>query len=123
MAPFIQYAALCAVPAAAFYGLARLLGWYTTWDRARDDDEPVPGGPAITTLCRDLTRLQRDYQTLLRSDAPAKAARLRAVGLAYDDTLCACCAALEVEDPGRPPLDGAVRLEVEAALAQRGLNW
>lgn len=122
MSPFIQYAALCAVPSAAFYGLARLLGWYTTWDRVRDD-ESVPVGPGLGRLRRDLTRLQRDYQALLRSDAPAKAARLRAVGLAYDDTLCACCVALEVEPPGRPPLDGAVRLQVEAALAQRGLDW
>ncbi len=54
---------------------------------------------------------------------PVRAARLRAVTLAYDDTLRACCAALELPQPDRPPLSPIVRLETEAALAQRGLTW
>ena len=72
---------------------------------------------------RDLRRLGRDYSRIAESDLPRRALRLQSVTLAYDDTLCACCTALEIPAPGRPPFDPVQRLEIEATLAQRGLTW
>ena len=71
----------------------------------------------------DLRRLERDYRRIEASDLPAKAARLRSVSLAYDDTLRACCRALELPEPDKPPLGPVARLETEAVLAQHGLTW
>ena len=82
-----------------------------------------PGGPPIERLVADLRRLGRDYSRIAESDLPRRALRLQSVTLAYDDTLCACCTALEIRAPGRPPFDPVQRLEIEATLAQRGLTW
>ena len=80
-------------------------------------------GPPIERLVRDLRRLERDYSRIERSDLPRRALRLQGVSLAYDDTLRACCTALEIPCPGRAPLDPVERLEIEATLAQHGLVW
>ncbi len=61
----------------------------------------------IERLVADLRRLECDY---CRS-------------LAYDDTLCACCSALEIPWSGRPPFDEVHRLDMEASLAKRGVTW
>ena len=68
-------------------------------------------------------RLGCDYCRIERSDLPHRAARLQSVSLAYDDTLCACCQALEIPWSGRSPFAGVHRLEMEASLAQRGVTW
>jgi hypothetical protein len=118
----VAYAALAFVPAAFFLGLAKALDW---WARGatRSRDAVVPVGPPIERLVRDLRRLERDYSRIERSDLPRRAVRLQGVSLAYDDTLCACCTALEIPWSGRRPLDPVERLQIEATLAQHGLVW
>lgn len=118
----VAYAALALTPAAAFIAGARVLDW---WVQGRG---PLPTGsrasaPPIERLVGDLRRLKRDYTRIESSDLPRRMIRLRGVSLAYDDTLCACCAALDVPTCGRPPLTAMERLEIEASLAQRGLSW
>jgi hypothetical protein len=118
----VAYAALALVPAAFFLALAKVLDWWVRgagWSKAK----AVPAGPPIERLVRDLRRLERDYSRIERSDLPRRAVRLQGVSLAYDDTLCACCTALEIPWSGRPPLDAVQRLQIEATLAQHGLVW
>lgn len=81
------------------------------WGRRSSGSSPTCADSAWTT------RASRNRTSLRR------ALRLQSVTLAYDDTLCACCTALEIEAPGRPPFDLVQRLEIEATLAQCGLTW
>jgi len=118
----VAYAALAVVPAAFFLGLAKALDWWARGGR-QARSRPAAAGPPIERLVSDLKRLERDYSRIERSDLPRRAVRLQGVSLAYDDTLCACCTALEIPWSGRPPLDPVQRLEIEATLAQRGLVW
>lgn len=122
MPVLVAYAALLLTPAAAFWLAARALDRLAAWNSPRRPG-PMPSGPSLERLVEDLRRLEREYLRIERSDLPARGARLRTVSLAYDDTLRACCRALDLPEPDAPPLDGLVRLETEAALAQRGLNW
>jgi hypothetical protein len=121
----LAYAALAFAPAAVFLGLARALDWWARGGRPRRavPEELLPVGPPIEQLVADLRRLGRDYSRIAESDLPRRASRLQSVTLAYDDTLCACCAALQIPAPGRPPFGPVQRLEIEASLAQRGLTW
>ncbi len=80
-------------------------------------------GPNLQRLVDDLRRIEREYVRVERSDLPARAARLRALNLAYDDTLRACCHALRLPEPSERPLSGVTRLWTEAELAQHGLEW
>jgi hypothetical protein len=116
----VAYLALAFTPAAAFIAGARALEW---WTRASGHVRQGPATPPIERLVGDLRRLKRDYSRIEGSDLPRRELRLRSVSLAYDDTLCACCAALGVPGSGRPPLSPMQRLEIEASLAQRGLIW
>ena len=110
------------VPAAVFVAAARALDRWTQGSTpSRSTHTPV--GPPIERLVGDLRRLERDYVRIEESDLPRRASRLQSVSLAYDDTLFACCTALEIPCSGRPPLDAVQRLEIEATLAQRGLTW
>jgi hypothetical protein len=118
----VAYAALAVVPAAFFLALAKALDWWARGGR-QAREKPTVAGPPIERLVSDLRRLEKDYSRIERSDLPRRAVRLQGVSLAYDDALCACCAALEIPWSGRPPLDPIQRLEIEAALAQRGLVW
>ena len=121
----LAYAALAFAPAAVFLGLARALDWWARGGRPGRavPDELLPVGPPIEQLVADLRRLGRDYSRIAESDLPRRASRLQSVTLAYDDTLCACCTALQIPAPGRPPFGQVQRLEIEASLAQRGLTW
>jgi hypothetical protein len=114
-------AALLLAPAVAFAALAAALDRWVTWNPRRPG--PSPTGRSVERLAADLRRLRHDWSRVTTSDQAAAGTRLRAVALAYDDTLYACCLALEVPEPRRPPLDALGRLETEAALAQRGLTW
>jgi hypothetical protein len=107
---------------AFFIAMARVLEWWARgggWTRKA----PMPSGPPIERLASDLRRLGNDYSRIESSDLPRRAVRLQSVSLAYDDTLYACCTALEIPEPPRPPFDPVQRLEIEATLAQRGLDW
>jgi hypothetical protein len=118
-----RYAVIACAPAAAFWGavaaLARLAGPTTAPDRA---GPPLAERP-VEQLAADLRRLSDQLVDLRSSDVAAKSARLQGLELAYDDTLCDACRALDVPAPGPPPLRAAVRLDVELLLAQRGLCW
>jgi hypothetical protein len=116
------YAALAVAPAGSFLAFAKALEWWTGRDGAPRSGAGSPG-PEIDRLVGDLRRLECDYCRIERSDLPRRAARLQSVSLAYDDTLCACCKALEIPWSGHPPLAGVDRLEMEASLAQRGVTW
>jgi hypothetical protein len=118
----VAYIVIALVPAAVFLVAAKAFDRWTRGEtRLRSRKEPT--GPPIERLVGDLARLDRDYARIERSDLPRRALRLQGVSLAYDDVLCACCAALEIPLSGRPPLDPLQRIEIEAALAQRGLTW
>ena len=120
----VSYAALAFVPAAFFLGLAKALDWWANGGSVRlRRPAPVPAGPPIERLVSDLRRLERDYTRIECSDLPRRAVRLQGVSLAYDDTLAACCTALEIPWSGRRPLDPVERLQIEATLAQHGLVW
>jgi hypothetical protein len=121
----VAYLALAFAPGVVFAVAARALErWSRGESRSRRSREPVaPAGPPIEQLVADLRRLGRDYSRIVESDLPRRQSRLQSVTLAYDDTLCACCTALEIPAPGRPPFDPVQRLEIEATLAQRGLTW
>ena len=116
------YAVVAFAPAGFFVAFRKALEWWTRIDRDTRS-EAAPSGPTIERLVDDLRRLECDYCRIERSDLPLRASRLQSVSLAYDDTLCACCKALEVPLSGHPPFDGIHRLELEASLAQRGITW
>ena len=122
----VAYIALAFLPGAVFVAAARVLErWSRGGGRSRRGSrtDVEPAGPPIEQLVADLRRLCRDYARIAESDLPRRQSRLQSVTLAYDDTLCACCTALEIAAPGRPPFDAIQRLEIEATLAQRGLTW
>jgi len=118
----VVYAALAFAPAACFIAGARVLEW---WVRGGSPvrSEPRASAPPIERLVADLRRLRRDSSRIEGSDLPRRMIRLQGGTLAYDDALCACCVALGVPAPARPPLTSMERLEIEASLAQRGLTW
>ncbi len=115
------YVVLAVLPAAVFWAAIKGLERFTSGGRGRSDGR-MPE-PSLERLVASLRRLEADFRRIEASDLPGRAARLRTVELAYDDTLRACCAVLELPQPDRPPLSSLVRLETEAALAQRGLTW
>jgi hypothetical protein len=99
-------------------GLRRAAG------RRRAVSPCVPAlNPPVERLARDLRRLLHEMDRVERSDLPAKASRMRATVLAYDDLLLAACRALDLPAACTPPLRAAERIEVEAALARQGLRW
>jgi hypothetical protein len=120
------YLLLCAAPGLAFVGLARVVEWWSKVDRPpwRRPDRGVPRapGPPLQRVAADLRRLEQEYLRVERSDAPAKAFRLRAVSLAYDDTLVEACRILELPAPPSP-LTGVDRVRAQAELARAGLTW
>lgn len=119
----LAFCALAVVPAAIFWGALKALQWWANWEGPHHDPVAAPQPQSMGRLVDDLHRLEREYLRIERSDLPARAARLRAVSLAYDDTLLACCHALGLPEPCERPLSSIVRLETEAELAQHGLVW
>lgn len=123
MEALIALAALVLAPVAVTAGVLRALRWLT---RRGTSEAPGPGRaepPSLDVLVETLGRLERRYRETEDSDAPGRAARLHGIALAYDHALRDCCLALGLPAPGTPPLGSVTRLEVEAALAQRGLTW
>src|ERR1700678_3027576 len=109
------------LPTAA--GLALLSGFRVLrWAGERRCHVPAP--ESVNRLAADLRRLRAELEaTETRADLPAKELKLRALRLAYLDTLAAACRRLEVSplpSDGRVPQSEIYR--VEAALRQRGLE-
>ena len=118
----LLYLVLAATPALAFWAAAiavERLGWGSRRRRTT----PVAVGRPLERLVADLRRLEEDYSRIQHSDEPHRAKRLRATGLAYDDTLRDCCRAVGLPEPSTPPLSAVSRLQTEAALAQCGVHW
>lgn len=116
------------VAAAVLPALLLLGAWLgmTRWSQAG----PWRRSPAAATertlegLVSDLRRLERDFRRTEAGDLPYRAARLKAISLAYDDTLRICCRVLEVPEPDdRTPWPPFTRLAIEAELARAGLAW
>ena len=123
MTVLVMYMAIVVAPAAIFVAVKAV-----RWSRKRRLRRPrlavaPSAGRQLHRLVDDLHRIEGQYILVERSDTPAKAARLRALNLAYDDTLRECCLALGLPEPGERPLSGLLRLQTEAELAQRGLVW
>lgn len=124
MRNIVIYAAICVGPAAVFLALEHAYGfWVGLANRRRASAPPAPTHPPVERLAVDLHWLADEMTRLRVSDVPAKVHRLTAVSLAYDDTLRMCCDALEVPVPEHRELRGAERLQLEAELAQAGLDW
>lgn len=93
------------------------------WSRSsRVLRSPPPAVRSVQQLVADLARLNAEQRTLAHAGVTSRGLRLRAVSLAYDDTLRACCRAVGVEEPPTP-LSSFDRLQVEAVLAMHGLTW
>ena len=121
MGTIAVYGLLAVTPAAVFWAFAGACQWLARTKPA--GDTPASASRSIERLAQDLARLGREQRKLRSTDPPAKAARLRSLMLAYDDTLSEAASALSLPPPSAPPLDEATRLEIELALTQRGLVW
>lgn len=119
----LVFALLCIGPAVIVWLMVKAFRWVANWPGPRRRAAPPAPAHSLQRLVDDLRRLEREYLRVERSDLPARAARLRAITLAYDDTLRACCHELGLPEPGDRPLSGVVRLQTEAELAQHGLVW
>lgn len=115
------YAFLAMTPTTAFLALAKGCEWVARYEpRISVSFSSVR---SIEQLTRDLRRLGDQQRGVREGEVPAKAARLRSLMLAYDDTLLATCLAVGLPRPSQPPLPDAVRLEIELALTQQGVVW
>lgn len=117
----LVYAAIVVVPSAALYALCRALERFAQARRRHSAPAPPPDLARLTAALHRLDEQSREVQA--SRELPGRSIRLRTVNLAYDDTLCACCAALGLPEPGTPPLPATVRLQTEAALVQHGVVW
>ena len=98
--------------------------WWQRWTgRPAKPVPPADVERSLERLVADLRRLEQEYQRIEGSNELGRASRLRAIGMAYDDTLRACCRAVGLEAPERSPLSSIHRLQTEAALAQAGVTW
>lgn len=130
MGALLVYLAICLLPGLALLALDRC---YRAWTgeapwRSRTRRHARPTRPAplpLERLVADLHRLEQEIAALEHSTQPARVHRLEAVMLAYDDTLRACCAQLDLPAPPhrRRQMQGLERLQVEADLSQAGLRW
>lgn len=125
MGPILSYLALCLLPAAVIAGVIRLTSWLLSreWRPTHAEPDPVPTGRSLQELVATLRRLETDYAVVEASRLPARAHRLHAISLAYDDTLRECCLALELPPPEHSPLSSVERMQTEAELSLRGLTW
>ena len=78
--------------------------WQRWWGRPAKPVPPADVERSLERLVADLRRLEREYQRIESSNELGRASRLRAIGMAYDDTLRARCRAVGLEAPERSPL-------------------
>lgn len=129
--------ALVVLPGAWFIAQGEALRWFlegepprllrpladrcSAWRAARRP--PVTALPPVL-ITLELRRLEAEIRRVEASDAPHRAARLRAVVAAYDQLLLQLCASLGVEtNVGLPPLPSGQRLSIEAELVAAGHEW
>lgn len=119
----LVYIGLCLAPAASF---RLLVGALERWSRAsgreRPSSRPAGADEQRARFARDLRRLAAEHDRLTSAEVPGRATRLRAVEMAYDDTLRDACRALEIEEPPAP-WDGLTRVQAEAELVLHGVTW
>jgi hypothetical protein len=78
----------------------------------------------VVLLTLELRRLEEEIHRVEASDAPHRAARMRAVVAAYDQLLLQLCDRLGLETPdGLTPLPAGERLALEAELVAAGHDW
>ncbi|WP_392542770.1 hypothetical protein [Oryzobacter telluris] len=88
--------------------------------RPRHVTEPLPS----VLLAMELRRLEAEVRRVEAGDEPHRAARMRAVLVAYDRLLLELCEAVGVEPGvGLPPLPSGERLTLEAELVAAGHDW
>jgi hypothetical protein len=125
MNPPVEFAVAIALPVAAIYALiggGRLVKWLSEQQSRPSAPEP------IERVRANLVRLRAQLEALeTASDMPAKNLRLRALRMAYVDSLVSACERLDVS----PPADARAHPEnvrqsdiyrMEAALRDRGLD-
>ena len=117
----VVVAAICAMPAVAFTLFARAFDWFV-----RHPGRPVAivrnDAADLERFRANLRRLAAEHDRLMVSETHGKMTRLRAVQLAYDDTLRQAGALLDLRLPDSPmPTVG--RLQAEAELAAHGFVW
>ena len=118
----LAWVLLSATPALVFRaGWAAIQRWASA-DGWRRRDEPT-AERSLELLVADLRRLEDEFRRTESAEVPYLSARLKALSLAYDDTLRACCLLLDLPEPDRPPWTPVTRLQVEAELARAGLDW
>jgi hypothetical protein len=127
MDPLLTLWVLCVLSPLIFWCAERAGRALRARRRAKVAHGTAPGlprdRPSLEVLVADLRRLELSYRDVESSNPPAKAARLRAISLAYDDVLCESCLALGLPPPPTRPLSGVDRLEAECELARHGLTW
>jgi hypothetical protein len=120
----LVYIALCLAPAASFRLLVSAL---ERWSKSAGRERRRAVGPAsdddmCARFARDLHRLAAEHDRLASAEVPGRATRLRAVEMAYDDTLRIACQALDIDEPPAP-WDGVTRVQAEAELVLHGVTW
>jgi hypothetical protein len=128
---WLELGLLALLPAAVILVLINLTAigdavgtlWRSMLRRVRRRPADEPAAMSVEKIAADLRRINAYLDNLERSDAPARAARLKAAVLAYDDVLLLACRTLEIPAPDSAPLEPVDRLQTEAALAQHGLVW
>lgn len=129
MSGLLIFVAVCVGPAAVIWVLDRAFQIWTGtrpwpgWAGRRRPETATCSRPSIERMTGDLAWLAEEMNRIQHGNQPAKAHRLAAVGLAYDDTLRMCGQALDIPTPVERELTGQERLELEAALALAGLTW
>jgi hypothetical protein len=133
----VTMGALVVLPGAWFVAQGEVLRWLSEGEaprmlrpvvrrasawRARRRPPATELPVVLVTL--DLRRLEDEIRRVEASDAPHRAARLRAVVAAYDQLLLQLCDRLGVQTPdGLTPLPAGERLALEAELVAAGHEW
>lgn len=118
----LLYLALVLAPTAAFCLGFHLLDRWTGVVGRRTQPVVEDAPSRCARLGQTLHRLSAEYDRILVADVPAKATRLRALQLAYDDTLRDACRTLQLPAPPSP-LDELARVQAEAELCVHGVTW
>ena len=129
--------ALVVLPGAWFVAQGELLRWMgegepprvlrplarrvSAWRAARC---PAATELPLVLMTLELQRLEAELHRVEASDAPHRAARVRAVVAAYDQILLQLCERLGVQTPqGLTPLPPGTRVALEAELVAAGHEW